>query len=196
MGFPHKAKKWRQDVINEFLAATGSNVFYAQAFVDYVSERPKHVLHSVLFGKEDADLANEWRLGYVRGFISRIKVHVPQEELPENPRSITVRYSDQPVFVSPIVSRKVGGGYIGSAGEDGQLELAAQGAKALHAWLVRFTIVSERMGVDVTPIEKIAVKLSQSVVVPSRLFLVKAVEVWPGMAWHGTARQGGRDMAW
>ena len=105
-GFP---KKERQRIIDDYLAASGRNMFNPVEFVDWLGGQPDHEAYSLFYGMDDVEAARQWRIQLARQMASGLRI-VVQESAPEDQVvSITVR--EYPAFISPVSLRKKGGGY-------------------------------------------------------------------------------------
>jgi hypothetical protein len=158
-------KQDRQRIIDDYLAATGRNMFVAGEFIDWLQGHPDHEAYEWFFGMDDETAAREHRIALARRMASGLRIVVqsqPQQEA--NVVHITTR--EYPAFVSPMAGRKDGGGYSPFNPDDAALmaELRVQGAQALTSWLSRYRGAAENYGVDVSAIEQIAIALRGSVV--------------------------------
>ena len=159
-GFP---KKERQRIIDDYLAASGRNMFNPVEFVDWLGGQPDHEAYSLFYGMDDVEAARQWRIQLARQMASGLRI-VVQESAPEDQVvSITVR--EYPAFISPVSLRKKGGGYerFDPNSEDSQRELRRQAATALATWLGRYRGCAENFGLNVTAIEEIAEALREKV---------------------------------
>jgi hypothetical protein len=151
--------KTRQRIIDDYLAETGRNMFVPPEFVDWLAGKPDHEAYPWFFGKDDAEAAREYRIGLARRMASGLRIVVSTQETTAQVIHVTTR--EYPAYVSPISGRKAGGGYARFDPDDEAsiAELRRQGATALRAWLVRYRGVAESMGLDMKPIEEIALVL-------------------------------------
>ena len=157
----------RQRMIDAYLAETGRNMFVAGEFVDWLSDRPDHPAHALIFRKDDADAAREYRVDLVRRMTSGLRITARVEEKRAKVVSITTR--EYPAFVSPLDGRRSGGGYVPFNPDDRDAisELARQGRQALQSWLYRYGAAMEQDGADLAPVRKIAAGQPVRVAVPA-----------------------------
>jgi len=153
-GFP---KKERQRIIDEYLQATGQNMFVPADFVDWLKGQPQHEAYEWFYGIDDGEAARQYRIDLARRMASGLRI-VVNENVSET-STITVR--EYPAYVSPVASRKHGGGYapFDPRSEIDQLELRRQAAVQLAAWLNRYRGCAENIGLDMTAIEDIVQSL-------------------------------------
>ncbi|CAB4167206.1 hypothetical protein UFOVP858_19 [uncultured Caudovirales phage] len=153
-GFPTKE---RQRIVDEYLQATGRNMFVPGEFVDWLKGQPKHEAYPWFYGMTDGDAARQWRIDLARRMASGLRIVVRDEE----PETSTIVVREYPAFVSPVDGRKDGGGYapFDPRSEIDQAELRRQAAVSLTSWLNRYRGCAENIGVDVSPLEEIAVSL-------------------------------------
>lgn len=161
------AKQERQRMIDAYLAETGRNMFVAGEFVDWLSGRPEHPVHALIFRKDDADAAREYRIDLVRRMTSGLRIVARVEEKRGRVVSITTR--EYPAFVSPLAGRRSGGGYVplNPDDHDAMRELVRQGKQALQSWLHRYGAAMEQDGADLAPVRKIAAGQPSRVAVPA-----------------------------
>ena len=154
-GFPKKA---RQKIIDDYLADTSRNLFIAGEFIDWLEQNPDHEAFQWFFGKDDATLARERRIDMAREMASGLRI-VVKTEVTGKKSIVQITTKEYPAYVSPVSSRKAGGGYYRFDPNDVSHidELTRQGAMALRSWLERYRGVAEAGGFDVSAIEKIAV---------------------------------------
>lgn len=151
-GFP---KKERQRIIDDYLAATGRNMFNAVEFIDWLKDQPDHEAYEWFYGINDDEAARQWRIHMARQMANGLRIVVKQSDPEQKTVSISVR--EYPAFVSPMSGRKSGGGYeaFDPDNEKAQEELRRQAAVSLTSWLNRYRGCAENIGLDMTPIEKI-----------------------------------------
>lgn len=161
MTFP---KKDRQRIIDGYLAASGRNLFVPGEFVDWLADQPDHEAYDWFFGIDDEAAAREYRIGLARRMASGLRIVVQAGEASEA-QVVQITTREYPAFVSPVAGRKDGGGYSPFNPDDAALmsELQAQGAQALTSWLARYRGAAEGLGIDVRPIEQIAIAMRGSV---------------------------------
>lgn len=158
--------KQRQAIIDGYLASSGRNQFVPADFVDWLSARPEHEAYPWFFGSDDATAAREHRIALARQMANGLRIVARVTESVTTQGPITVTMSEDavtnirefPALISPVASRRSGGGYVAFHPDDPTLsrELQQQGATALRAWLARYRGVMLAAGIGVDPIEKIA----------------------------------------
>jgi hypothetical protein len=148
-------KKDRQRIIDAYLSGTGKNMFVPGEFIDWLSGQPNHEAYPWFFAKSDGEAAREYRIGLARQMASGLRITVQPSDTKGSVVSLTVR--EYPAYVSPMASRKGGGGYERFDPEDeaALAELKRQAVTSLNAWLRRYAGAVEEGGVDVTPIKEI-----------------------------------------
>jgi hypothetical protein len=131
-------KERRQAIIDGYLAETGSNLFHASAFVDWLSDKPDHEAYQWFYGSGDEAAAREHRINLARRMASGLRIVVQMSEPTQSVVQIKVR--EFPAYVSPMSHRRNGGGYqrFDPSDADAMAELRAQGQRALQSWLVRY----------------------------------------------------------
>lgn len=154
-------KKARQKIIDDYLEASGANMFVAAAFVDWLAERPDHEAYDWFFGAGDAADAREYRIMKARQMTNDLRIVAPVSAAPDTGQVVSIAVREFPAYVSPVAGRKAGGGYLAFDPNDAAAvaELRRQGAVALRGWLARYRGVMELTGVDLAQIEQIAVQI-------------------------------------
>lgn len=151
------SKTFRQKVIDQFLNETGSNFFHPAAFLEWLREKPDHDVFPVFFGKTDEEAALEYRLLRARQFVSGLRVKITMTPaMASSSQHVAVKLKEPtafrvPAFVSPIGSRRTGGGYFQTdiSDENVTTELYRQAAQGLTSWLERYGDVARLAGADV-----------------------------------------------
>lgn len=161
-GFP---KAERQKIIDDYLNWTGSNLFNATEFIDWLSGQPDHQAYDWFFGTSDEEAAREHRIQMARQMANGLRIVAQISDAPETANTVSVTTREFPAMVSPVAGRKSGGGYEPFHPDDPAMvaELRRQGAQSLRAWLARYRGVAEMGGLDVSPIEEIAAQIEGSV---------------------------------
>lgn len=161
-GFP---KAERQKIIDDYLNRTGSNLFNAAEFIDWLSCQPDHQAYDWFFGISNEEAAREHRIQMARQMANGLRIVAQISGAPEKASTVNVTTREFPAMVSPMAGRKSGGGYEPFHPDDPAMvaELRRQGAQSLRAWLARYRGVSEMGGLDVSPIEEIAAQIEGSV---------------------------------
>lgn len=159
------AKKDRQRIIDQYLAATGRNMFVAPEFIDWLQGQPEHEAYDLFFGMEDEEAARQHRIDLARRMAGGLRIVATVSHAPEKGTVVQITTREFPAYVSPMAGRKSGGGYepFDPESQEAMSELQAQGAQSLRAWLARYRGAAESAGVDVTPIEEIVAQLSRDV---------------------------------
>ncbi|MEP2955519.1 MAG: hypothetical protein ABJN39_09275 [Sulfitobacter sp.] len=151
--------KDRQRIIDEYLAATGKNMFVASEFIDWLSTQEDHEAYPWFFAKDDAEAAREYRIGLARQMASGLRISAKVSETKTAAVSVSVR--EFPAMVSPMAGRKSGGGYQSFSTDDPAMvaELRGQGAQALRAWLARYRGVAEFCDIDLSSLDDVLSQL-------------------------------------
>lgn len=144
----------RQKIIDNYLAQSGRNLFVPGEFIDWLAGEPEHEAYEWFFGIDDATAAREHRIAMARRMASGLRITAEIKQAKSSVIQIAVR--EYPAFVSPVASRKSGGGYEPFDPKDNaaMAELRRQGQVALQSWLNRYAGVFA--DVDLTVIEQIA----------------------------------------
>ena len=158
--------KDRQRIIDEYLSATGRNMFVPGEFVDWLSGQPDHEAYDWFFGQGDEEAARNYRITMARKMASGLRITAKVTATPDKGNPVSVKVREFPAMISPIHGRKHGGGYelFDPKDDKSQEELRQQAAASLRSWLSRYRGVAEHAGVNVGPIEEIATALSGRVV--------------------------------
>ena len=153
-GFP---KKERQRIVDEYLQATGRNMFVPGEFVDWLGGQPEHEAYGWFYGLDDTEAARQYRIDLARRMASGLRLVVSDVEA--ETRTIVVR--EYPAYISPVAARREGGGYapFDPRSEIDQAELRRQAAVSLTSWLNRFRGCAENVGLDMEPLERVAAAL-------------------------------------
>tara|TARA_R110002096_G_scaffold176361_1_gene352551 strand:- start:201 stop:707 length:507 start_codon:yes stop_codon:yes gene_type:complete len=154
------ARKTKQRIIDDYLQATGYNIFKADEFVDWLANQPEHEMYNAFYGTDDATAARQWRIDMARRMASGLRIVVKQEEVQQS-SVVSIKVAEYPAYISPVSKRREGGGYepFDPNDEASQEELRRQAGVALAAWLNRFRGSAEHIGLDMTPIENIVLVL-------------------------------------
>jgi len=151
------AKTDRQRIVDGYLQATGRNMFVPGEFVDWLGGQPEHEAYEWFYALDDTEAARQYRIDLARRMASGLRIVVTDTEAATS--TIVVR--EYPAYVSPVAGRKEGGGYapFDPRSEIDQAELRHQAAVSLSSWLNRFRGCAENVGLDMGPLEKVAVAL-------------------------------------
>lgn len=144
----------RQKIIDNYLAQSGRNLFIPGEFIDWLAGEPEHEAYEWFFGMDDATAAREHRIAMARRMASGLRITAEIKQAKSSVVQIAVR--EYPAFVSPVASRKSGGGYEPFDPKDkaAMAELRRQGQVALQSWFNRYA--GAFADVDLTVIEQIA----------------------------------------
>lgn len=145
-------RTYRQQVIDEYLNATGRNHFVPAEFLEWLQPQEDHRVWAVFFGKSDEDAAHQYRLTVARQFVAGLRIVVNAQT---STGQVTVKV---PAFISPMADRRSGGGYlpIDVRRSDSTAELCRQAAEDLARWLRRWEGTAAIVSVDVSEAKKIA----------------------------------------
>lgn len=148
--------KDRQRIIDGYLADTGRNMFNAAEFVDWLAGQTEHEAYPLFYGMTDEDAARQHRISLARRMASGLRIVARQESTTANVVSVTTR--EYPAYLSPVASRRGGGGYepLDPNDEVQIAELRRQGAASLRGWLARYRGAFEHAGIDMSGIEEVA----------------------------------------
>lgn len=148
-GFP---KSERQRIVDEYLQATGRNMFVPGEFVDWLAGQPQHEAYEWFYALDDTAAARQYRIDLARRMASGLRLVVSDVETAT--QTIVVR--EYPAYISPVSGRREGGGYapFDPRSEIDQAELRRQAAVSLAAWLNRYRGAAENIGLDVGPLEE------------------------------------------
>tara|TARA_B100000085_G_scaffold280473_1_gene305423 strand:- start:1258 stop:1761 length:504 start_codon:yes stop_codon:yes gene_type:complete len=148
------AKKTKQRIIDDYLQTTGLNIFKPDEFVDWLATQPEHELYDAFYGMDDSVAARNWRIDKARQMASGLRIVVEQTHIEQSDKVLTIEY---PAYISPVATRKSGGGYepFDPDDEDAQYELRKQAGVTLAAWLNRYRGSAENIGLDLTSVEYI-----------------------------------------
>ena len=147
------ARKTKQRIIDEYLQATGLNMFVPEEFVTWLLDHPEHEVYQAFHGR-DEQLLWQAKLDLARRLASGLRIVVKQEEVQQS-SVVSIKVAEYPAYISPVSNRKEGGGYepFDPDDEASQEELRRQAGVALAAWLNRYRGAAEHIGLDMTPIE-------------------------------------------
>lgn len=129
----------RQRIIDEYLAASGENLFQAHKFIDWLADHPDHEAYPWFFSKDDAAAAREYRIGLARQMASGLRIQADIIQPKQSNVGVVVT-KEFPAYVSPIAQRNNGGGYqrFNPQDTDDIAELRRQGQTALRSWIARY----------------------------------------------------------
>lgn len=150
----------RQRVIDGYLGQSGRNTFDPHEFIDWLGDNPEHEAYPWFYGTDDATAAREHRVAMARQFANGLRIRASVSQAPGKSSTVHVVEREYPAYISPVASRKGGGGYIPFDPHDPAMmdEHRRQGVTALEAWLRRYRGAFEMEGADMRPIEKLIAK--------------------------------------
>ena len=153
------SKKTKQRIMDDYLNATGRNTYDPKEFVMWLKDQPDHEAHRAFWGTSDEEAAMQWRIDLARRFASGLRIVAKTEVIESEVRRIKV--TEYPAYISPVTTRRQGGGYepFDPESEESQAELRRQAGVQLAAWLNRYRGAAEQIGLDMTPLEKMAMIL-------------------------------------
>jgi hypothetical protein len=160
------ARRWKQRVLDGYMAESGANYFVPAEFLAWLRERPDHECYPTFFSISDEQAAQAYREDMVRKWVSGLRVVVRREDVVQHyVGRIEVREYTLPLVHSPEGGRRMGGGYLHTDASDAEhvRELAAQAGTALGAWLARYTGALNIIGIDVGAIEAIRSDIAAAV---------------------------------
>ena len=105
---------------------------------------------------DDSVAARNWRIDKARQMASGLRIVVKQEDVTQS-EIISIKVTEYPAYISPVATRKSGGGYepFDPDDETAQQELRKQAGVQLAAWLNRYRGAAENIGLDLTPVENL-----------------------------------------
>jgi len=153
------SKKTKQRIIDDYLQNTGANMFVPSEFVDWLAGQPEHEAYEAFYGMDDYEAARQYRIEMARRLASGLRIVARTETVESD--VVSIKVTEYPAYISPVARRKDGGGYepFDPDNEVAQAELRRQAGVALAAWLQRFRGCAENVGLDMTPLEEMAVIL-------------------------------------
>lgn len=158
-------RTYRQKIVDEYLNASGQNVFVPSEFIDWLRDQPDHRVYPVFFGKSDEDAAAEYRINLARQFVSglQVKIRMAATTIDESGREVKVTEGAVtavrvPAFYSPLSERKGGGGYHAFDSEDPAAlrELRRQASTDLRRFIHRHEGIAKLSGISLEAIKVIA----------------------------------------
>lgn len=149
------SKKTKQRIIDDYLNVTGNNMFVPDEFVVWLADHPEHEAYHAFHGR-DEELLHAAKLDLARRFASGLRIVAKTEVIESEVRRVKV--TEYPAYISPVTTRRQGGGYepFNPDSEESQAELRHQAGVQLAAWLNRYRGAAEHIGLDMTPIERMA----------------------------------------
>ena len=142
-------KKMKQQIIDDYMAATGRNMYVPGEFVSWLSGQPEHPAYAVFFSISDEEAAHKHREHMAREWASGLRFVVKSIEVqPASKMAFTVQ---APLMISPISQRKNGGGYVyfDTNDDDHMASFRKEAADALAAFVRRYELALVNSGVNV-----------------------------------------------
>ena len=84
------SKKTKQRIIDDYLQATGANMYVPSEFVSWLSGQPEHEAYSAFYGMDDIDAARSYRIDMARRLASGLRIVVRGEAVEASVISIRV----------------------------------------------------------------------------------------------------------
>lgn len=130
----------RQRIIDNYLTLSGRNVFKPGEFIDWLADQPNHEAYGAFYSIDDAEAARAYRIELARRFVSGLRITVTAQFEDVESRTVTVRTSEAPGFISPLEGRRDGGGYVAYDPEDRESVMAfrVEASQALQTWRRRY----------------------------------------------------------
>jgi hypothetical protein len=152
--------KRRQEIVNEYLSASGANQYVPGEFVEWLSERPDHPAYG-WFEWDDEKAGAAYRTHQARMFVHGLRVNFTVETIGRN-GAIKVTALTMPAMLSPMEDRRAGGGYQPSSQDDpGSMEaLCDEAARALDAWCRRYHAAVAYRGGNINAARKLIALLA------------------------------------
>ncbi|QDA35764.1 hypothetical protein E4191_16495 (plasmid) [Paracoccus liaowanqingii] len=128
----------RQRIIDDYLAQTGRPMFIPGEFVDWLAGEPEHEAYDWFYGMDDVTAAREHRIAMARRMAGGLRITVSVQEVTTTVVHIAPR--EYPAFISPMSTRRSGGGYtpFDPHNPADMAELQREGAVAMQSWLNRY----------------------------------------------------------
>ena len=154
-------KQKRQEIIDKYLFETGANHVVAQDFIAWVSKDPKNPAYHLFFGKDDSQMASEYRVSLARSFMSGLRVTVQVSVAPATARNVSFRTVEAPLMFSPISKRMDGGGYVPLNTKDPECmaEFRKEAANALASYVKRYGAALADAGIEAKSLTAVVEKL-------------------------------------
>ena len=91
------ARKTKQRIIDEYLQATGLNIFKADEFVDWLATQPEHEMYDAFYGIDDSTAARNWRIDMARRMASGLRIVLSRKRSNKvrscQSRSLSIRHT-------------------------------------------------------------------------------------------------------
>jgi hypothetical protein len=159
------SRKTKQRIIDDYLNETGRNRFIPEEFINWLQHKPDHEMYDAFFGMDDSEAAHKWRVHQATLMVTGMRIN--QTVNVEPTKSTTFKVVEKkasreyPAYISPVARRKDGGGFdaMDPENETHQAELRRQAGNKLTNWLARYRGCAEHVGVDLQPVEHVALIL-------------------------------------
>jgi hypothetical protein len=155
-------KERRQEIIQEFAVRHNGN-YNPRIFLEEVERvGPLHPAHG--WFEWDADKAAfEHKLWQAREFAKGLRVTFQVEEVGQT-KPVRIRQTETPLVISPIATRRDGGGYkLFDANDPSHMaEHCRQAAQAMETWLRRYGSAVEFAGGSMRNLERLKTLLEQA----------------------------------
>ena len=141
-------RTYRQQIVDEYMNATGANSFIPGAFLEWLKPQTDHRVYSVFFGKDDEEAAWQYRLHLARQFVAGLRIRVAVSE---------TEVVKVPAFISPVSERRAGGGYVSVdwSDESKSGEIYRQAATDLERWIKRYDGACSLAAIDLDAVGKL-----------------------------------------
>jgi hypothetical protein len=157
----------RQRIIDDYLAASGANVFRPGEFIDWLADKPDHEAYAAFYSIDDEEAARAYRIELARRFVSGLRITVTSQFEDTESKVVTIRTSEAPSFVSPLDGRRSGGGYVAYDPDDAESVAAfrVEAAQSLLAWKRRYESTLTRA--EQVHLNALLVAMQEEIVVPA-----------------------------
>ena len=148
-------KAERRTIVQDFMERHGGR-YDPRVFVDEVRRsKGKHPAWT-WFTWDDDKAAEDYRVWQARVFVQEIVVQFSVEQIRRG--HVVVVAVDAPAFVSPMDTRRSGGGYVELNPDDPvqMVNLCSEAARALQAWVRRYSGAVAYVGGSVSGSQKLA----------------------------------------
>ena len=104
-------KETKQQIIDEYLADTGRNVFIPREFLEYLQDKPEHNAHASFYNVSEAELAMQAREDIARKWARGLRLTLTIEVKHPDPKVsvVNIVQVEAPRLFSPMQGRSNGG---------------------------------------------------------------------------------------
>ena len=159
-------KETKQQIIDEYLADTGRNVFIPREFLEYLQDKPDHNAHASFYNVSEAELAMQAREDIARKWARGLRLTLTIEVKHPDPKIsvVNIVQVEAPRLFSPMQGRSNGGGYVVLDAHDTtqQQQFKNEAANALRSFLRRYGLPLAQSGVDQSRITTIIAALENA----------------------------------